>query len=170
MDALVETRPAVEAPPGSATDFDFFAGFWRTSHHRMVGRLVGSTTWEDFDGTCVVTPLMAGHANVDDNVINLPAGPYRAATIRLFNAERRAWSIYWVDGRSIGMDPTPMVGGFEDGRGFFYADEEIGGQMVRVRFLWTVHDADHCQWEQAFSIDGGFDWETNWITRFERVG
>jgi hypothetical protein len=38
------------------------------------------------------------------------------------------------------------------------------------RFIWTVTSRDACRWEQAFSVDGGRTWETNWIMDFTRLG
>jgi hypothetical protein len=163
------TWPApLVAPPATLTDFDFLVGAWRVKHHRLVGRLVGSTTWEDFEGECRLWPIIGGHGNVDDNVLHAPKGTYRAATLRLFDAERRTWSIYWLDSRALGID-TPMVGGFDGDRGFFYADEIQEGQAITCRFLWFVDDADHCRWEQAFTTDGGSTWETNWQMWLERT-
>ena len=70
-------------------DFDFFFGRWRVAHRRLVDRLQGCDRWESFDGACVVQPLLGGRANIDDNLINLPAGFYRAATLRTPGRRRR---------------------------------------------------------------------------------
>jgi hypothetical protein len=40
---------------------------------------------------------------------------------------------------------------------------------VATRVLWSKADTDAPQWEQSASADGGKTWETNWISRFERV-
>jgi hypothetical protein len=37
------------------------------------------------------------------------------------------------------------------------------GKPIRVRFLWRNVTPNSRQWEQAFSVDGGKTWETNWI-------
>ena len=73
-----------EAHAGAA-DFDFFIGSWRVAHHRLKERLAGCTAWEDFTGSCVAQKILGGLGNMDDNVIGLPGGAYRAITLRAFN-------------------------------------------------------------------------------------
>jgi hypothetical protein len=158
------------APTGDVDDFDFLVGRWNVRHRRLVGRLVGSTTWEDFDGDCVMRKLLGGQANVDDNVLRAPAGTYRAMTIRVFDPSARQWSIYWIDSRyPPERIEDPVVGGFAGDRGLFFADGDWEGRLVRTRFLWQVDGPDSCRWEQAASIDGGLIWETNWYMDFERA-
>ena len=62
-----------------------------------------------------------------------------------------------------------MRGGFSDGVGLFLADDTLDGRLVRVRFLWSHITPTSARWEQAFSTDGGVNWETNWEMDFERV-
>jgi hypothetical protein len=149
-----------------ATDFDFAHGRWTVKHRRLVKRLAGCTDWERFNGSCEMRPLLGGAGNVDDNVIDLPSGSYRAATFRAFDPVGRQWSIWWLDGRHPTDVGVPMVGRFEGPDGVFYADEVFDGRPIRVRFLWTAGTSP--RWEQAFSEDGGRNWETNWAMDFER--
>ena len=62
-----------------------------------------------------------------------------------------------------------MTGGFHGGRGEFYNEESFEGRAIYTRFIWSVVTESSCRWEQAFSIDGGRSWETNWIMEFTRV-
>lgn len=153
---------------GSPDDFDFFIGDWDVSHRRLKSRLTGCTEWEDFAGRSVAQKILGGAGNIDDNLLYLPSGPYRAATIRAFDAQQGTWSIWWLDSRNPGAIDVPVVGRFEGGVGTFLANEVIGGQPVVVRFIWTKSDQDQPRWEQAFSPDGGQTWETNWIMTFAR--
>ena len=66
------------------------------------------------------------------------------------------------------LDP-PVVGGFLDGVGLFYADDVLHDRPIRVRFRWSVLDRAAPYWEQAFSADGGDTWETNWHMAFTRA-
>jgi hypothetical protein len=150
-------------------DFDFLVGRWQVHHRRLKQRLVGNTEWEEFGGTTQLRTLMDGHANVDDNVIELPAGSYRAVSVRSFEPQTRQWAIWWLDGRQPHQIDVPMIGSFSDGVGTFYADELIGGRPVRVRFLWTDITPVSCRWQQAFSTDAGQTWETNWVMDFTRI-
>jgi hypothetical protein len=61
------------------------------------------------------------------------------------------------------------VGRFENGRGEFYGDDEDRGRPVRVRFIWSKIASSSAQWEQAFSLDQGQTWETNWIMEMTRI-
>jgi hypothetical protein len=150
-------------------DFDFFFGRWRVHHRRLKDRLAGSHEWIDFDGTTIAQPIMGGYGNMDDNVLELPGGGYRAVTLRLFDANSNQWSIWWLDGRLPRgpLDP-PVRGSFRHGVGTFYADDTFKGKPIRVRFIWSAITAKTCRWEQAFSADGGKTWETNWTMEFMR--
>ena len=151
------------------TDFDFLAGRWTVQHKRLRERLAQCTEWDEFTGTTELRTLMGGRVNVDDSVLELPAGQYRAVTLRSFDPNIRQWAIWWLDGRHPHQLETPMVGGFSAGVGTFFADQLIHGRPVRVRFLWSDISASSCRWQQAFSPDGGASWETNWIMDFTRT-
>ena len=112
---------------------------------------------------------MDGAANVDDNTLDLPGEPYRAVSLRSFDAVRGLWSIWWLDGRRPGVLDVPVVGRFENGVGRFEADDIFEGRPIKVRFLWTRLETASPRWEQAFSDDGGRSWETNWEMDFTRV-
>lgn len=169
--SIADVTDALEtAPPGSVDDFDFLVGRWSVRHRRLVDRLVGSTTWEEFDGECEMQKLLDGQANVDDNVLHLPAGTYCAMTIRVFDPIARAWSIFWIDSRyPPSRIEKPVVGGFAGSRGLFFSDDELDGRPVRTRFVWHVDGRDACRWEQALSADAGLTWETNWYMGFDRI-
>ncbi|MBL8305205.1 MAG: DUF1579 domain-containing protein [Rubrivivax sp.] len=150
----------------SANDFDFIHGPWSVQHRRLAQRLAGCTDWQVFGGSCRSWPLLGGAGNVDDNLIDLPGGPYRAATLRSWDPAARTWQIWWLDARRPGGIGVPMVGRFEGGIGTFFADDSFEGRPIRVRFLWTRCDTPSPRWEQAFSGDGGQTWETNWTMDF----
>jgi len=150
-------------------DFDFLVGDWEVAHRRLKERLARSTEWETFGGTCSLRPILGGIGNFDENVIELPAGTYRASTLRLFDVARERWSIYWLDARNAGRIEPPVHGRFEKGLGLFFGDDTLRGMPMRVRFLWTVQSPGLCRWEQAFSNDGEKNWETNWTMTFTRA-
>jgi hypothetical protein len=150
-------------------DFDFLVGSWHVRHRRLDGRLLGSTSWESFEGSSRAFALMDGRANVDDNVIELPAGAYRAMSVRAYDAASATWNIWWIDGRTATID-APVRGGFVNGVGMFECDDMLDGRPIRVRFTWSAITKSRAHWEQAFSPDAGRTWETNWTMDFERVG
>jgi hypothetical protein len=164
------TVQAVESLPSAArADWEFIYGRWNVHHRRLVARLVGSDDWQEFSGTSDFRPLMDGAANVDDNTLDLPDGPYRAVSLRSFDPATGRWSIWWLDGRRPSVLDVPVVGRFEDGVGRFEARDTFDGRAIRVRFLWTRLDTASPRWEQAFSADDGRTWETNWEMDFTRA-
>jgi hypothetical protein len=179
--SALATLPALLASPASAAnaaspkakdpvhDFDFLIGSWHVAHRRLKQRLLDSQTWEEFDGTCTMGPLLDGSGNVDDNVINLPSGTYRGVGLRSFDPKTRQWAIWWLDSRNPHMLDVPVVGGFENGVGAFLADDTLRGKPIKVRFRWSDIKRNSCTWEQAFSPDAGANWEVNWIMHFKRT-
>jgi len=150
------------------SDFAFQTGDWLVRHRKLKDRLVGSTDWVEFDGTCRAWEVMGGAANVEDQFLDDPAGPYRASAFRRRDPESGLWSIWWFDGRSGQMDP-PVQGRFENGVGRFLTDDQLRGRPIQVRFIWSDIKAGSARWEQAFSADGGESWEVNWTMQFDRV-
>jgi hypothetical protein len=173
MVVTAQQPPATATPAEPASqlhDFDFFVGNWRTHHRVLKARLAGSHEWMEFDGTINSRPLMGGYANIDETVLNKPEGTYMGVALRSFDAKTRQWSIWWLDGRTpLGPLDPPVRGGFKDGVGTFYSDEDFNGKPIRVRFLWSHITASSAQWEQAYSPDGGKTWETNWVQDVRRV-
>jgi len=152
-----------------AHDFEFLVGRWRVRHHRLKGRLVGSTDWEDFAGSCTTWLTLGGFGTADDNVIEIPSGTYRAMGIRAFNPDTRQWAIWWLDARYPTRIDPPVFGRFENGAGEFMGDDTLNGRAIKVRFRWTDIDTPRPHWEQAFSPDDGATWEANWRMEFSRV-
>ncbi len=151
------------------SDFDFFIGNWKVLHRRLQNRLANCHVWDHFEGSCFTQKILGGLGNFDDNVLNFPSGPYCAITIRTFNPETNLWSIWWLDGRFSDQIDSPMIGSFQNSVGTFYAKNTINGQAIKVRFLWTISVEKNPRWEQAFSVDDGLTWETNWMMDFFRI-
>ena len=150
-----------------ADDFDFMFGTWQVSHRRLRDRLCGGTTWDAFTGTSRTFPILQGHGNVEDNVVDLPGDPYSAIALRSFDPATGLWAIWWLDGRSPHTLDVPVTGRFEADRGTFTARDHWQGRPIIVRFTWIRQDVP--RWEQAFSDDDGASWETNWTMDFHRT-
>ena len=155
----------VENEATGVNDFDFLMGSWRVHHRRLKERLADNHEWIEFEGTCSMQKILGNAGNMDENVLDLPGAPYRAVTLRAYDATKKQWSIWWIDGRNPSHLDPPVVGAFKNGIGTFYADDMFEGKPIRIRFLWTnLTTKPH--WEQAFSNDGGKTWETNWVMEF----
>lgn len=160
---------ALEAVEGAPHDFDFAVGDWRVKHFRLKDRLVGSAEWIEFDGLMSTQKVLGGFGNIEDNLLRLPEGEYRAIAVRSFNPQTGQWFIWWLDGRFPGRIDVPVAGRFENGIGTFYADDTLNGAPIRIRFIWSTRNPKNPRWEQAFSADGGVTWETNWTMEFSRA-
>src|SRR5579863_5223610 len=152
-----------------AHDFDFLVGKWRVHHRRLKERLAGNHDWVEFEGTCAMQMTMAGAGNMDDNVIGLPGGAYRAMGIRGYDPKTQTWAIWWLDARNPHYMEPPVVGNFQNGVGTFEGDDTFRGKPIKVRFTWSRITPSSAHWEQAFSPDGGRSWETNWKMDLTRV-
>jgi hypothetical protein len=146
-------------------DFDFLSGSWTVNNRRLVERLAGSVVWEEFPSTVECSRQFDGNANVDWN--DFPTKQTKGMSLRLYDAARREWSIYWASSLDGVLQPA-VVGTFTEGVGTFYGDDTLDGQPIRVRVLWSDVSTDTPRWEQAFSTDGGESWEVNWIMDFSR--
>lgn len=157
-----------EGPRDGRSDFDFLFGAWRIHNRRLLERLKGCTEWEEFEGIGRVRPILGGLGNVDELTMHRTSGIVEAVTVRLYNPGADEWSIYWAAASGSGRFDTPMVGRFEGPRGEFYSQEVFEGRHIFCRFIWTVSSPTACGWEQAYSMDGGRSWETNWIMELTR--
>jgi hypothetical protein len=162
-------------PPASSTitdgqrDFDWEIGTWRSSVKVLADPLSESPDeWLQFTGTSTVRPLMDGKANVVEFDVSGPNGSIEALNLRLYEPQAERWSLTFVNMRDGLLTPA-VYGGFRDGVGEFYGDDQLGGQPIKVRFLIVRPSRDVARFEQAFSADGGTTWETNWIAVDRRV-
>ena len=149
-------------------DFDFEFGSWKTHIRRLPHPLTGSTNWVDYDGTSVVRPVWKGRANLGELDVAGPAGRITGLSLRLYDPAARQWRISWANAANGLLTVPPMVGGFTNGRGLFYDQEQLGERTILARFIFSDIRPNSFHLEQAFSADGGKSWETNWISDFRR--
>ncbi|GIF25517.1 hypothetical protein BJ973_003794 [Actinoplanes tereljensis] len=147
-------------------DFDFLIGSWNVASRRLTTLFAGGDEWVSFPGTSTSRPIFGGGGNVDE--IDFPTLGSRGFTLRLFDTERKEWSLYWANSTS-GLLFPPVVGTFADGRGDFYGDDTHDGKPIRAHFIWSGITPTEARWEQEFSADGGQSWESNWIMEFTRA-
>lgn len=153
---------------GSEKDFDFQIGNWRVKHKKLEKRLSKCNDWIEFESKCKVTKVLGGYGNIEDNLLYLPNDNYNAIAIRSFDRISRKWAIWWLDGRTPHSLETPVIGEFRNGVGEFFATDIINSIETLVRFHWLDTETQNPKWEQAFSVDNGATWETNWKMTFIR--
>ncbi|MGW1557051.1 hypothetical protein ACWCQ1_11115 [Streptomyces sp. NPDC002144] len=149
----------------SPHDFDFLHGEWEVANRRRTDFLDPDSGWEEFPATHWCRPLFDGAANIDE--IDIPHLGAKGLTLRLFDQERKEWSLSWSSSRTGTLFP-PVVGGFDGERGEFHGDDTYDGKDVRVRYVWADVSPVSAHWEQAFSVDDGRTWVTNWTMDFSR--
>jgi hypothetical protein len=167
-DASTTTPPSPVAADDGQRDFDWEIGTWRTDVRVLADPLSGSEEWLRFEGTSVVRPLMGRRANVVEFEVAGPAGRIEALNLRLFEPQTGRWSLTFVNLRDGLLTPA-VYGGFHDGVGEFYGQDQLDGRPIEVRFLIFRKGPDLARFEQAFSDDGGATWETNWIAVDRRI-
>ena len=163
----VEAMKATGNSDDGAHDFDFWMGLWNAHNRRLRERLKGSTTWDEFEATCVAHPLAGDLGNEDEYRTDF-AGGFVGMTFRFYNPAAKQWAIYWADNRRGLLDP-PVVGSFAGDTGIFEGPDTFEGRPIRVRFTWVRINTAAARWEQTFSEDGGKTWETNWVMDMTRV-
>lgn len=161
-------KAGAEAPRDGQHDFDFEIGTWHTHLKRLVHPLSGSHKWVEYEGVTTVRKVWSGRANLVELTADGPDGHFEGLNLRLYNPRSRQWSLNFA-GSGSGTLGQPTIGGFIDGRGEFYDQEEFDGRAIFVRFVITPLDADTIRFEQAFSDDGGKTWEINWVATDTRT-
>ncbi len=137
-------------------------------HRKLARRLVGCRDWIKFPGALEVGPILSGRGNFDVNRLADPTGAYEAHSLRLLDPVAGAWSIWWLDGRRPADIDPPVVGGFDDGVGRFFAEDRFDGQPIRVRTTYQPLGPGRATWTQAFAPATIDEWEINWIMEFTR--
>jgi hypothetical protein len=148
-------------------DFDFEFGSWTAHLKRLLHPLSGSNEWVEYDGTSVVRKIWSGRANLGELEVDGPKGHIEGLTLRLYHPQSHQWGLYWANSKAPSL-AVPTVGQFKDGRGEFFDQEDFDGKSILVRFLFSDITSTSFHTEQAFSVDGGKTWETNWIANFTR--
>jgi hypothetical protein len=147
-------------------DFDFYVGTWRIHNRRLRQALAGCSEWYEFEATSRARQVLGGVGNFDE--YDAPSVDIHGITLRLYDTQRDEWLLYWSNHRGGPLCP-PQVGQMIDGRGEFYADDVFEGRDIKVVYIWSGCTESAARWEQAFSLDGGATWETNWIMESVRV-
>ena len=101
--------------PAAPADFDFIIGDWAVLHERLDARLAGCVRWTQFEGHTSTRKLLGGWGNVEDNLLHLPDGAYRAVAMRAFDRASGTWAIWWLDARAPHTLDVPVRGSFQGG-------------------------------------------------------
>jgi hypothetical protein len=97
-----------------AHDFDFLIGNWKAHVRRLPDRLVGSSSWVEYDGISNHKKILDSNANFEEFEVDNPEKHLhiKAQTLRLYNPESHQWSIYPLDLDKGALNLPPVVGQF----------------------------------------------------------
>lgn len=149
-------------------DFDAHKGDWKSHVTRLKQPLTGSTTWVEYDGITKVRPIWEGRASLGELTAKGPAGEIQVLSLRLYNPESRQWSLNFGNSQGGELSP-PCIGEFRGDRGEFISQEDFNGRSILVRFVITKLTEESIRFEQAFSDDGGKNWEINLVVMDTKV-
>jgi hypothetical protein len=167
--AACAVGPSLALAADAAQDWQWLEGNWDVWHERLRERLAGSNTWDKFGGKSNCWLTLGGLGTIDDNLLYLPKGRYRALGVRAFDPATSKWAIWWLDGRTAGKLDPPVRGAFSASEGEFQGPDVYQGTPVTVRFRWHDIHGNRPHWDQAFSADSGRNWEINWRNYFSRT-
>jgi len=160
-----------------AHDFDFVIGDWKAHLRRRIDPKTGLTAsepgqgvWVDYYGISNHKKLLGTNANLEEFDVTDSKNHlhYKGQTLRMYNPASRQWSIYGVDLDKGEIAPSALTGSFTGKDGTFYHQEERGGRIMLVRYVWTDKGPKAAVMVQSFSPDGGKTWDANWICELSR--
>ena len=152
-------------------DFDFLVGTWTVKNRtRRTREPEAQAEWVEFQSEVESRPILGGLGNVDTyHVADFPGrGEFHGFALRLYEPSTGLWRIWWASTVVPGRLDPPLAGRFTDGEGHFEGDDDLDGEPITIRFLWSEITPTSARWEQAFSFDGGRTFEVNWVMEFRR--
>jgi hypothetical protein len=162
--------PAAGPDAGGVDDgrngFDFLIGDWTVRHERLRDPLEPQEDWYEQTGTASSRTAFDGAVSIDE--MHFPEAGERGMAVRLYEPDTGCWRIYWVSSRD-GRLQAPVSGRWDDGVFTGTGPDEFAGTMILARYRWSAITATEARWEQAFSVDDGANWRTNWIMHWSRA-
>jgi hypothetical protein len=151
-------------------DFDFLIGDWHAHVRRLPERLVGSTTWVEYEGISNHHKLLDTSANFEEFDVSTADKKLRikAQTLRMYNPDSHQWSAYGLELDKGSLEAPPLVGHLEGDHMELYNQQIWKGRAVLVRYIWRGLSPKAAHMDQAFSADGGKTWEVNWTCDLSR--
>lgn len=158
----------IEGLEKRTSGFDFLVGDWNVANRRLKQPLVESDEWYETAATARSTTLHNGSISIDE--MWYPELGFAGSSIRVYTHEDRHWTIYWVNS-DTGHLQMPVRGTWSGDGSRFVATgpDEFDDRPILARYLWHSITSVSATWEQAFSLDEGENWETNWIMTWTRA-
>jgi hypothetical protein len=146
------------------SDFDFQIGRFTIRNRALRTRLRNAQDWSDF-AAAFECRRVGRLGNIAQYRAVCEGVPIEGVSVRLYDPANDQWIISWSDSARPGtMQPT-VRGSFTGDTGVFYGKTMCEGSLVRVRLRWQR--SSRPRFEQAYSLDSGRTWETNWYMSLE---
>jgi hypothetical protein len=167
--AAESAAPASPPARNAQHDFDFAVGVWKSHVRRLTKLLSGSNDWVQGDGTVMTSKVWNGRAQLEELIMQTPAGQLEGLALRLYNPTTQQWRLHWANAKKGTLANPPSFGSFKNGRGEFYDQETFNGQNILLREIFSDITPTSYHFEQAFSPDMGKTWEANLIIDLTRT-
>lgn len=160
------TAVARASPSVANHDFDFNEGIW-TTHIRSLNSAANSDpSWLSLTGTVTIRKLWNGRAYVEQ--LDVPGKDgFAGVTLYLYNPHTRQWSQNYAD-VSDGAFESPMIGGFDGGRGELVSQDAYGGKTALLRGVWSNITPNAHEFEIDVSKDDGAKWQPVFVAHLTR--
>jgi hypothetical protein len=153
----VRSSEASEASSAAGHEFDFDLGTWNTQITRRVHPLTGSDETIRLSGTVTVRKLWGGRGQLEEIEADGPKGHWEGMTVFLYDPQAHQWSMNFANS-SAGRFTSPMIGGFENGRGELFGQDTLDGRSILVRAVWSDFTPRSHTYQEFYSTDGGQTW------------
>ncbi|KAA0226049.1 hypothetical protein EDS67_21025 [candidate division KSB1 bacterium] len=171
--ALAQTGSAF--PPAcqsaEARQFDFWLGEWNIVQEI----LQADGTWLKLDAATKVSRALDGCALLESwegKVLFFWEGMktaelLRGMSVRAYDAEKKKWSLHWMDTRHPQF--AVFEGSFANGIGTFLRATTTAQHQPRLtRIMFSEITASSVRWELAISTDAGANWQPLWVMNMQR--
>lgn len=148
--------------------FDFLIGSWSVENLRLTPPLSDDGEWRTSSATATATTLHNGAISVDE--MWFPDAGFAGTSFRYYTNADDTWTIHWVNSET-GRLQAPVMGRWSPDASTFVAEgpDDFEGIPIVARYMWHSIMANRATWEQAFSVDDGKSWKTNWIMNWTRA-
>ena len=156
----------IDGLPKHTSGFDFLVGEWTVDNRRLRKPLTGDDEWYSTPASARSTTLHNGAMSIDE--MWYPELQFAGASVRVYDADDDDWTIYWVNSKTGHLQP-PVRGRWTDGEFTATGPDTYDGRPIIARYHWHSIADGSAIWEQAFSVDEGRTWETNWVMTWSRA-
>ncbi len=164
---MIHAPRPIAGLPKRTGGFDFLVGDWTVDNRRLRTPLSTDAEWYETPATARVGTLHNGAVSIDEMWFDELR--FAGSSIRVHTPHDDTWTIYWVNSDTGHLQPPVRGRWTDDGRRFEATGPDcFDGRPVLARYVWHSLTGTSAIWEQAFSVDQGETWQTNWVMTWNR--